>query len=207
MAGVPRDWVCGALEHPGCNPVVECESFDSLDDRARHFQLVLRDLLRAGEAIALAGGVSRESRGVPGGDRPGIVGATQKKDKKAQGEDGMAQAASEVFPEARSGAGVVGGEEQGQHEDETEGAGNAHEQSENEGKPNGQFTVGYQVGQRLGMREDEATQNGLHEGVNALFQELHDPELEAAVAREFRAEDFVLTEDEEQDADPDAEQG
>jgi len=186
---------------------VECEPFHSLDDGPWDFQLVLRDLLRAGEAIALAGRVSREFLGVPRGDGPGVVGAAQEKNEKAQGEDGMAQTGSEVFPERCAGAGVVGGEEQRQREDEAKDAGNAHEQAEDEGKSDGEFAVRHQVGQRLDVREDEAAQNGLHERVNALFEELHDPELETAVAHEFGAEDFVLAEDEEQDADGDAQQG
>ena len=58
------------------------------------------------------------------------------------------------------------------------------------------------------MREDKATEDGCHEGIGAaLFEEAVDPKLEAAVKSELRAEDFVLAEDEEEDAYADAQNG
>jgi len=56
--------------------------------------------------------------------------------------------------------------------------------------------------------EDETPEDRGHEGIGAaLFEEAVDPELEAAVKRELRAEDFVLAEDEEKEADADAQNG
>jgi hypothetical protein len=53
--------------------------------------------------------------------------------------------------------------------------------------------------------KNETPEDRGHEGIGAaLFEEAVDPELEAAVKRELRAEDFVLAEDEEKEADADA---
>ena len=45
------------------------------------------------------------------------VGAAEEEGGEAEGQDGMAKADAEVFPEACPSAGVIGGEEQGEHED------------------------------------------------------------------------------------------
>jgi len=52
--------------------------------------------------------------------------------------------------------------------------------------------------------EDEAAENRRHERVGAAFEEAVDPELKAAVKSELGSEDFVLAENEEEDADADA---
>jgi len=58
------------------------------------------------------------------------------------------------------------------------------------------------------VREDEATEDGCHEGIGAaLFEEAVDPKLEAAVKGKLCTEDFILAEDEEEDADADAQNG
>ena len=44
--------IVGVWEHDGDHVVLERESFDFVDDRARDLQLVLRDLLRGGEVKA-----------------------------------------------------------------------------------------------------------------------------------------------------------
>jgi hypothetical protein len=56
--------------------------------------------------------------------------------------------------------------------------------------------------------EDEAAEDGGHEGVGAaLFEKAVDPELKAAVKSELCAEDFILAEDQEKDANADTENG
>ena len=58
------------------------------------------------------------------------------------------------------------------------------------------------------MRKGEASEDGGHEGIGAtLFEEAVDPELKTAVKCELCAKDFVLAEDEEEDADADAQNG
>ena len=58
------------------------------------------------------------------------------------------------------------------------------------------------------MGENEIAEDGGHEGIGAAFgEEFVDPELEAAVERELGGEDFVLGEDEEENADGNAEEG
>src|SRR5882762_9122145 len=60
----------------------------------------------------------------------------------------------------------------------------------------------------MGVGWDEVAEGGDHEGVGAAFgEEFVDPELKAAVQGEFCAEDFVLGEDEEEEAHADAEDG
>ena len=118
----------------------------------------------------------------------------------------MAQAGAEVLPEGGGGAGVVGGEEQGEHIDQAGDAGGADEDAEEEGEPDGEFAVGHQEGDGRGVGENKIAEDLGHEGIGAAFGEkLVDPELKAAVQRELRAEDFVLGEDEEEEADADAE--
>jgi hypothetical protein len=105
------------------------------------------------------------------------------------------------------GAGVVGGEEQDEHEDQAGDAGGAHEDAEEEGESDGKFAVGNEEGDRCGVREDEIAEEGNHEGVGAAFgEEFVDPELKAAVQGEFSTEDLVLGEDEEEETDADAEE-
>jgi hypothetical protein len=55
--------------------------------------------------------------------------------------------------------------------------------------------------------EHKTTENGGHEGVSSAFEKFVDPELEAAMKGEARAENFVLAEDQEKYADADAQQG
>ena len=69
----------------------------------------------------------------------------------------MLETVSEIFPEGGASAGVVGAQEQGNHEDEAEDAGDADQEAENEGESDGEFTVGNEVGERLGVREDKVS--------------------------------------------------
>jgi len=57
------------------------------------------------------------------------------------------------------------------------------------------------------VREDEILKNGLHEGVSAVFEETVDPELKAAMQCELRAKDFVLSKNQKEDANGNAQNG
>ena len=118
----------------------------------------------------------------------------------------MAEAGSEILPERRGGTGIVGGEKQGEHEDQADDAGGADENAEQERKSDGEFAVGYQESDRCCVGENEIAKDRSHERIGAAFgQEFVDPELKAAMQGELRSEDFVLAENEEEDADSDAE--
>jgi hypothetical protein len=72
----------------------------------------------------------------------------------------------------------------------------------------GEFAVSDEKSDGRGVRQDEAAKNRGHERIcAALGEEFAYPELKAAVQSELRAENFVLAEDEEEEADTDAERG
>lgn len=120
----------------------------------------------------------------------------------------MAETRAEILPSRGGSSGIVRGEEKREHEKESAYAGWADEHAEDERKPHGEFAVGYEEGDGRGVGKNEIAKERGHEGVGAAFgQELVDPELKTAVQGELRAEDFVLAEDEEEDADGDAESG
>jgi hypothetical protein len=146
--------------------------------------------------------------GAPGGEGPDGVGVAEEKSGEAQREDGMAEAGAEVLPEGSCGAGVVGGEEQGKHVEESAEAGGADKDAEDERDPDGEFAVSDEEGDGRGVRQDETAKNRRHEGIRAAFgEEFADPELKAAVKRELRAENFVFAKIEEEEADADAKRG
>jgi len=120
----------------------------------------------------------------------------------------MAEAGAEILPEGGGGAGIVGREEQREHEDEAAEAGGAHEDGEDERDPDSEFGVSDEEGDGRGVRQDEPAKNRRHERVGAAFgEEFADPELKAAVKRELRAENFVFAKIEEEEADADAKRG
>lgn len=119
----------------------------------------------------------------------------------------MTQAGAEVLPEGRSRTGIVGRKEHGQHEDEPADACWAHEDAEDESKPNGEFRVSHQESDRRGVRKHESAKHRGHERVGAALEESVDPILEAAVKSELRAENFVLAENQEEYSDGDAQHG
>ena len=118
----------------------------------------------------------------------------------------MAQAGAEILPEGGAGAGVIGGKQQRQHEDQAACACESDKDAEGARETDREFAVGDEERHDGGMRQDETSKDGHHEGIGAAFlNELVDPGFETAVKRELGAEDFVLAEDEEEDADADAE--
>ena len=136
---------------------------------------------------------------------PHRCGITQEEGEKAQRKYGVAQAGAEVLPEWRSRAGIVGGEEQSKHEDKAANAGGPDENAQNERKPDREFAVGDQERDRRRMRKDEVAQYRRHQRIGAALREKFvNPELKAAMQGKLCAEDFVLAEDEEEDANTDA---
>ena len=120
----------------------------------------------------------------------------------------MAQASAEVLPEWGRGAGVVGGEEQGEHEDQARDAGWTDEDAQEKGETDGEFRISDEEGDWRRVGKNEIAQNRGHERVSAAFgEELVDPELKAAVQSELRGEDFVLRENQEECTYADAEKG
>src|SRR5690242_2876834 len=116
----------------------------------------------------------------------------------------MAKACAEVLPDRRGRTGIVGREEQSEHEDEAAKAGGANEDAKRKSDADGQLAVGHKEGDGRGVRQDESAENRSHERVGAaLFEEAVNPELKAAVKSELSGEDFVLAEDEEEEADAD----
>ena len=116
----------------------------------------------------------------------------------------MIERCAEVLPEGRVGAGVIGGEEEGEHIDEACDAGGASEESEDEAESDGEFSVGDEQRDGRRVREDETAEHGNHEGIGAFLKEAVDPKLEASVKDEGSAEDFVFAEDDEEKANADA---
>lgn len=112
------------------------------------------------------------------------------------------------MPDRRGCAGIVGREEQGEHEDEAAQARGADEDAKRESDADGQLAIGHEEGDGRGVREDETAENRSHERVGAaLLEEAVNPELKAAMQSELSAEDFVLAEDQEEDAHADAKNG
>jgi len=139
---------------------------------------------------------------------PDSVGAAEEESGEAQGEDGMAEAGAEVLPEGDGGAGVVGREEQRKHEDQPAEAGGPHEDAEDQRETDGEFAIGHEESDGRGVRQNKAAKYRRHEGIRAAFgEEFADPELEPAVKRELRAEDFVFTKIEKEEAYGYAERG
>lgn len=143
----------------------------------------------------------------PGAQRPDLVAATQQESHKTKRKNGLAQAGAEVLPKDRMRAGIGRRKEKRKHEQEAASASGANENAENQRDADGQLTISDEKGDRRRVSQDEAAKRGDHEGISAAFEEAVDPVLEAAVKRELRAEDFVLAENEEENADGDAEEG
>jgi hypothetical protein len=110
----------------------------------------------------------------------------------------MVQRSTEILPEGCVWAGVVRGEEQREHEENSEQASGAHEDSRHKRQADGQFAVGHQKGDRGGMGKNEIAKDGNHEGIGALGEKAVDPELKATAESELRAEDFVLGEEQKE---------
>lgn len=120
----------------------------------------------------------------------------------------MVEAGAEVLPERRVRPGVIGGKQQRKHEDQAGDARRPDQNSEGQCQTDREFTVGDQEGNRRGVWKDKTAQDRNHERIGGIvFQELVNPELEAAMKGEVSGEDFVLGEHEKQEAHRYAEKG
>ena len=118
----------------------------------------------------------------------------------------MVEAGAEVLPERRVRPGMIGGNQQREHEDQAGDACRPDEDAEGQCQTDREFTVGDQECDRRGVWKDKITENRNHERIGGIvFQELVNPELEAAMKGEVSGENFVLGEHEEQKAHRDAE--
>src|SRR5439155_26100715 len=129
--------------------------------------------------------------------RPDGIRASNQKRSEAERKYRMAEARAEVLPEGRSRAGIVRGEEHGEHENKAAETCGADEDAENERGPDCQLAISHQEGDARGVWEHEAAQSGRHERVSRALEAPVDPELKAAAKSRCSSEDFVLTEDQE----------
>jgi len=131
-----------------------------------------------------------------------VLGIADEERQKAQCEDGVAERRAEVLPERSRSAGIVGREKQRNHENEPAHAGGADQQAEDKTQSDGKFAVGDEKSDGRGVRQDEVAENGHHERISpTAIEEAIDPKLKAAVQRKRGAEDLVLAEDQEEQAD------
>ena len=138
-------------------------------------------------------------------DRKGDIWPCDQKGYETKGENGVAEAGSEVLPQRSAGTGVVGREEERQHKDESAGTGGSDQEAEGQSEADSEFAVSREEGDGGGVRQDEAFKGRDHEWIGAaVLEPLVDPELKAAVKSELSTEDLIFAEDEEEDADGDA---
>lgn len=141
-------------------------------------------------------------------DRENLVYVADSERGEAEREDQVFEGGSEVLPEGGVWTRIVGGEEQGEHVDETETAGGSDQNAQNEGEADSKFAVGDEEGDRRGVGQNEILQHGNHKRVSsAVLQKLANPMLKTTSYGELCAEDFVFAEDQKQNADGDAESG
>ena len=148
----------------------------------------------------LAGGTVRV-------ERPVLVGSADDQGNEAEGEDGVFEGGTEVLPERRLGTGIVGGEEEEEHHGEAAEASPADHDAGEETDGDEQLGEADDGGEDDGMGEDQVSQKRLHEGVGALIEEAADVRGHAATPDKAGAGEFVLGEDEEDEADGDAQEG
>ena len=119
----------------------------------------------------------------------------------------MTETSAKILPKGSAGAGVIRGELQCQHEDQAAGACQPDKDSEGACETDRKLAVSNEERDWNGMRQDEVFEYRHHERIGAAFlDEFVDPEFESAVEGELGAEDFVLAENQEEDADGDAEE-
>ena len=118
----------------------------------------------------------------------------------------MIEGSTEVFPERRLGAWIIGRKEQREHVEQAEETGRAHANSQKQSDADGQFAIGDQKSDGCGMRKHEAAQNRHHERIGAVREEAVDPELKPAVKCELSSENFVLSKNEKENTYADAQE-
>jgi len=99
---------------------------------------------------------------------------------------------------------IVRRKKQRNHQEEPRDACWPNQDADHQPQPNGKFTICREESERRGVRQNKTAEHRNHEGINPSLEKLVDPELESAVKREFRAEDFVLTENQKENTDGNA---
>ncbi len=117
----------------------------------------------------------------------------------------MAEARAKILPKGRVRARIVRRKEQCQHQEQSSDASRPHPETDRQPQPDGKFTVCREESKHRRMWQHKAAEHRRHEGINPSFEKLVDPELESAVKGEFRAEDFVLAENQKENSDANTE--
>lgn len=112
-------------------------------------------------------------------DGEGPVRVAESESGKAERQDGMTQGCSKVLPEFRVRSGIVRGQQQNEHVNESPQARCANDNAKNKCQTDGKLPLGHEKCNRCGMRQDEVSEHGNHEGIRAVFQEAINPELKA----------------------------
>src|SRR5258708_24444182 len=115
----------------------------------------------------------------------------------------MRQGRAEVLPECSIRARIVGGEQQGEHEDQPKNTGRAHQDSSRKSDAYAQLAIRHQKGDHATIGQNEILEYSEHERVGAVLDEPVDPDLKSATESELRAKHFVLAENEKEYADRD----
>ena len=106
----------------------------------------------------------------------------------------MFERSAEVLPELGAHARIVCGKQQAQHVNESEEAGGANEDSQDERETVAEFTIRNEECDWRGMRQNKILKDRLHKRICAIFKKTVDPKLKSAVKRELRSENLVFTE-------------
>src|SRR5919198_4271421 len=113
----------------------------------------------------------------------------------------MIQRCSEVLPERNICAGIIRREQQHQHVDQSKETCGPDPDSEYERKADRQLAISDQECNRRRMGQYNPLQHRNHERIGAFLQESVDPPLKAAMQSELGSEDLILTENQEQKTD------
>src|SRR5258708_38494183 len=95
---------------------------------------------------------------------------------------------------------IVGGEQQGEHEDHSKNTGSAHQDSGCKSDADAQFTVRHQKSDHAAIGQNEISEYSKHERVGAVLDEPVDPKLKSATESELRAEHFLLAQQQKERA-------
>lgn len=117
----------------------------------------------------------------------------------------MAEARAEVLPKNGVRTRIIRRKEQCNHQEQSCDARWPDPETDHQSQSNGKLTVCREKSERRGVRQHKSAEHRRHEGINASVEKFVDPELESAVKSEFRAEDFVLTENQKENSNGNAE--
>src|SRR5882762_2554267 len=116
----------------------------------------------------------------------------------------MAEARAKILPKGGVRTRIIRRKEQCQHHEQSRDARRPDPKTDHQSQADGKFTICREESERRGVRQHKSAEQRRHEGINSSLEKLVDPELESAVKSEFRAEDFVLTENQKENSDGNA---